>query len=125
MTILRSILLPAALACLVLSSPLLESRAKACGGPVASSPAAEVQWAVQEAMGGEPATRRLLIRRYRQWLFELARDQGARGMICGRSGLLQEDAEPMPRVDAHWTGVGAPVVPNHVARAIFPAPTTR
>ncbi len=50
-TTLRSILLPAALAVGILAAPLFESQADACGGPVSVTPAAEVQWAVQAALG--------------------------------------------------------------------------
>lgn len=50
-TALRSILLPAAVAAGVLTAPLFESRADACGSPVSITPAAEVQWAVQAALG--------------------------------------------------------------------------
>ena len=50
-TTLRSILLPAAVAVGILAAPLLESQADACGGPVSVTPAAEVHWAVQAALG--------------------------------------------------------------------------
>lgn len=52
---LRSILLPAVVFGLILSAPLLESQAHACGGGASITPAVEVGWAVASAMGSDPA----------------------------------------------------------------------
>lgn len=56
MNILRSILLPAAFAGLLLASPLLSSEARACGYSPAVSPAALIQSAAMSAMGGDEST---------------------------------------------------------------------